>query len=178
MEPLEIADKIKEKFSGGVLNISSFRNQVSVTIKKEFLLSICNYLKKDKELSFDYLSDLCGCDYPDRHERFEVVYNIRSIKHNHFIRIKVRLSQKDPVIESVTPIWKAADWFEREVYDMFGIRFKSHPDLRRILLPDDWEGNPLKKDYPLKGREEDWKGMERVKELRKYDKHWSIHEEE
>ena len=107
--------------------------------------------------------------------RFEVVYHLYSIEHRHMLRVKVPVSETDCVIDSVVPIWIGADWHERESFDMYGIEFKGHPDLRRILMPEDWEGYPLRKDYPVKGPEpeEEWEGFREVlnkaEEFRKYE---------
>ncbi|HIJ60760.1 MAG TPA: NADH-quinone oxidoreductase subunit C [Nitrospirae bacterium] len=157
MTPQDIAENIKDHFHDDVIDITNFRNQVSVKVKKENIKKILLYLHNDESLNFDYLVDLCGVDYQDKSEyRFEVVYNLFSVKLRHFIRIKAQLKDdttEEPdnlSIDSVVDIWRGADWHERECYDMFGIRFNGHPDLRRILMPEDWEGFPLRKDYPLK----------------------------
>jgi NADH-quinone oxidoreductase subunit C len=177
LEPAEIAEKIKEKFPDEVVEVTSFRDQVSVIVKKGRILDICRYLHDDPFLYFDHLQDLCGVDYLGKKEpRFEVVYNLYSIKYHHRIRVRAQVPENDPHIRSVTSIiWAGANWHERECFDMFGIVFKGHPDLRRILLPEDWEGHPLRKDYPLKGPEpeKDWHGfievLNRSKELKEYE---------
>ncbi|MBI5188004.1 MAG: NADH-quinone oxidoreductase subunit C [Nitrospirae bacterium] len=174
MEPLEIAEKIKEKFPEEVLDIREFRDQVSVTVKKGRIVDICKYLHDDPNLEFDYLRDLCGVDWLGRKEpRFEVVYHLYSIRHCHMIRLKAQVSEDDPSIDSVVPVWIGADWHERECFDMFGIVFKGHPDLRRILLPEDWEGYPLRKDYPVRGPEKEWSGfvevLEKAKEFGEFE---------
>lgn len=175
MEPLEIAEKLKKEFLHEVVDISEFRGQVSVTVKRERILDICHFLKTSPEINMDYLSDLCGVDYPKRRFRFEVVYNLYSLRHRHRIRIKALLPAAAPTIESVVYIWKGADWHEREAYDMFGITFNNHPDLRRILMPVEWEGHPLRKDYPLRGFENrEYKDFEDAKVLHTYDDEWNI----
>ncbi|MBI4843418.1 MAG: NADH-quinone oxidoreductase subunit C [Nitrospirae bacterium] len=175
MEPLEIAEKLKREFANEVVDISEFRGQVSVTVKRERILDICRFLKSASEIEMDYLADLCGVDYPERRFRFEVVYNLYSIPHRHAIRLKALLPGDAPTIESVTPIWKGAEWHEREAYDMFGIVFNSHPDHRRILMPDTWDGYPLRKDYPLKGRDtSDYKEFNEAKLLHTHDDEWNI----
>ena len=175
MEPLEIAEKVKEKFPDDVLEITSFRDQVSVTVKSDRILDICHYLKNDSALEMNFLTDLCGVDYKDREFRFAVVYHLLCLKHNHRIRIKALISESDPSIDSVVTVWSGANCHERETYDLFGIIFRGHPDLRRILLPEDWEGFPLRKDYPLKGPAGwEYEGFERVKELHSHDKEWNI----
>ncbi len=170
MEPKEIAELIKGKFASEVKDVVEFRGQVSVTVKKERILEIMNYLHKTPELYFDYLADLCGVDYMGKKEiRFEVVYNLLSIKYNKMIRIKAEVPEDDCSIDSVVGIWAGANWHERECYDMFGISFKGHPDLRRILMPEDWDGYPLRKDYPLKSDlgSKEWKGFKEVVEIGK-----------
>lgn len=176
LAPTEIAEKLKEHFPEEVVEVIEFRDQVSVIVKRGRILEICRYLHDEPTLSFDHLQDLCGADYHGKKEpRFEVVYNLYSIKYRHKIRIRAQVPENDPSIKSVTPIWAGANWHERECYDMFGIVFKGHPDLRRILMPEDWEGHPLRKDYPLKGLEldKDWKGfvdlINRSRELQEFE---------
>jgi NADH-quinone oxidoreductase subunit C len=176
LEPLEIADKIADKFPDDFLDIFTFGNQVSVIVKKDRIVNICRYLHDDPDLRLDHLRDLCGVDYLGKGEhRFAVVYHLYSIEHRHMIRLKALVPEDDPTMNSVTPIWAGANWHERECFDMFGIVFKGHPDLRRILLPEDWEGHPLRKDYPLKGPEpdKDWHGfvevLNRSKELKEFE---------
>jgi NADH-quinone oxidoreductase subunit C len=150
MGPNEIAALIKRAFSEDVKEIKEFRGQVSITVKKGRVKDILGHLAARPEFSFDYLEDLCGVDYLGKKEpRFEVVYYLHSMKHRHTIRIKAEVPEDDCAIDSVVDIWAGADWHERECYDLFGITFTGHPDLRRILMPDDWEGHPLRKDYPL-----------------------------
>jgi NADH-quinone oxidoreductase subunit C len=176
MDPLEIAEKLKERFPLEVLDITDFRDQVSVSVKHERISDVCRFLFEDPDIRMDYLSDLCGVDYPDRKFRFEVVYNLYSLKYRHRIRVKALIPEEDSYIDSVVPIWSGANWHEREACDMFGIVFKGHPDLRRILMPDDWEGYPLRKDYPLKGPGEwEYRGYEETKELHSHDDEWNIH---
>lgn len=175
MESLEIVEKLKEKFATEIIDVSEFMGQVTVSVRPDKILDICRYLHDDPDLYMDYLADLCGVDYPDRKYRFEVVYNLFSIKHRHRIRLDALLQAKDPNVDSVVPVWAGANWHEREACDMYGIVFNGHPDLRRILMPEDWEGYPLRKDYPLKGPEDaEYKVMEELKELHSHDKEWNI----
>ncbi|MDI6743822.1 MAG: NADH-quinone oxidoreductase subunit C [Thermodesulfovibrionales bacterium] len=174
MEPLQIAEKIREKFPDEVLDVKEFREQVAVTLKKDRILEICRYLHDDSDLCFDYLVDLCGVDYFGKKEkRFEVVYHLYSIQRCHAIRLKAAVAESSPEIDSVTAVWAGANWHERECYDMFGIIFKGHPDMRRVLMPEDWEGHPLRKDYPVKGPEKEWLGfgavLERAKRFKEFD---------
>jgi NADH-quinone oxidoreductase subunit C len=155
MDPLQIAKMIEEKFADQVLGTTSYAGQVSVSLKKDRITDICRYLQEEPLLRMDHLSDLTAVDfstYPgDDGLRFEVVYNLISTVHRHRIRLKVRLPEEDPRIDTLTSLWQTANWHERETYDLMGIKFDGHPDLRRILMPMDWEGHPLRKEYPLKG---------------------------
>lgn len=150
MEAVNIIETVKAKFGDALLSSHSFRGDHTIVIKKEKLLEICTYLKKDASLDFDYLLDVCGVDYLPREPRFEVVYHLSSISRHHRLRIKAPLAEGDK-IDSVTGIWATADWTERETFDMFGIEFEGHPDLKRIYMADDWKGYPLRKDYPERG---------------------------
>ncbi len=176
MEPLQIAEKLSQRFPDAVLATSEYRGQVSVVLRKESIVEAARWLHDEPEFSMDHLKDLCGVDYMGKREtRFEVVYHLYSIEHRHMLRLKAPVPEDDPKIPSVTPIWRGADWHERECYDMFGIVFEGHPDLRRVLLPEDWEGHPLRKDYPLKGPalEEDWpqykEVVEKSERLKRYE---------
>jgi NADH-quinone oxidoreductase subunit C len=155
MDPLQIAKMIEEKFTGQVLGTMSYADQVGVLLKKDMIKDICFYLRDEPSLKMDHLSDLTAVDYSaypgDTGLRFEVVYNMISTVYRHRIRLKVRLPEDDPRIDSVSSVWNTANWHERETYDLMGVRFDGHPDLRRILLPEEWVGHPLRKEYPLKG---------------------------
>jgi NADH-quinone oxidoreductase subunit C len=146
--------KLKAQFGDAIGDASEFIGQLSVHVDAERIVEICNFLRDDKEVSFNYLSDLTCVHYPDRRQTpFEIVYNLFSIESNERVRLKAVV--KDSV-ESVTSVWPAANWLEREVFDLFGVTFTNHPDLRRLLLPPDWEGYPLRKDYPLEFVENAW----------------------
>jgi len=125
------------------------RNELTLEIAPVKIASVCGFLKYDQ--AFVRLSTVTAVDRFPAEPRFEVVYHLHSIEHNERIRLKCRLAAENPVIESVTSVWRGADWYEREVFDLFGISFSNHPDLRRIMMPDDWEGHPLRKDYPITG---------------------------
>jgi len=144
-------EKLKQEFKESILDIIEFRGETTIKVKKEDIVKISKFLHDDPDLSYDYLSDVVGVDYLGRKPRFEVVYHLYSIKNNTRLRLKVGVDEKNAQVETVTTVWKSANWPERESYDLFGIKFKNHPDLRRILLPDEWKGHPLRKDYPLKG---------------------------
>src|ERR1044072_5825249 len=149
-----LVKKHKAQFGEAIGDASEFIGQLSVHVDTERIVEICNYLRDDKEATFNYLSDLTCVHYPDRRQTpFEMVYNLFSIENNERVRLKAAV--KDSV-ESVTSVWPAANWLEREVFDLFGVIFTKHPDLRRLLLPSDWEGHPLRKDYPLEFIENSW----------------------
>ena len=151
-----LVKKLKTQFDGAVGEALEFVGQVSIRIEPARIVEICNFLRDDPETSFNYLSDLTCVHYPMRHEApLEVVYNLYSITRNERVRLKVSITESSGV-DSVTGVWPSANWMEREVYDLFGVNFKNHPDLRRILLPPDWEGHPLRKDYPLEFVENAW----------------------
>lgn len=147
--------KLREKFAAAVIEATEFLGQLSIRIEPARVVEMCEVLKRDSETPFNYLSDLTCAHYPDHREApFEVIYNLYSIPANERVRLKARVNSEG--IESVTGVWPSADWPEREVYDLFGVSFRNHPDLRRILLPPDWEGHPLRKDYPLEFVENKW----------------------
>lgn len=141
---------LKEKISTSIIETFTFKNEVAHVIKKDSLLQICKFLKDDPDMQFNFLVDVVGVDYFPQKPRFEVVYHFYSIPKKHRIRLKIKVEENEKV-PSVASIWKSADWAEREVYDMFGIVFENHPNLKRIYMPEDWEGFPLRKDYPLRG---------------------------
>jgi NADH-quinone oxidoreductase subunit C len=122
--------------------------ELTVELPPERLIEVCRFLKDN---GFERLSTVTAVDrYPSR-PRFEVVYHLHSISRKERLRLKARLDGDSPEIDSATAVWRAANWYEREVFDLFGIRFRNHPDLRRIMMPEDWEGHPLRKDYPITG---------------------------
>src|SRR5215831_10563715 len=146
---------LREKFGDAVLEASEFLGQLSIAVDGARIVEICESLKTDSDTPFNYLSDLTCVHYPDNKPApFQVVYNLYSIAKNERVRLNVDTNTDG--VESVTGVWPAADWLEREVYDLFGVKFRNHPDLRRILLPPDWEGHPLRKDYPLEFVENRW----------------------
>ena len=150
-----LAKKLRDKFEGAVIEATEFLGQLSIRIQPSLIVDVCAALRSDSETPFNYLSDLTCVHYPDRKEApFEVIYNLYSISKNERVRLKAAVNGRG--IDSVTSVWPSADWPEREVYDLFGVVFRNHPDLRRILLPPDWEGHPLRKDYPLEFVENAW----------------------
>ena len=142
--------KLQEKFPASVLEVKTFRDEINVTIQKKDIFEICKFLYSDPDLQYQMLTDLCGVDFLPEQPRFEVVYLLYSMKAQQRLRLKIKVGESESV-SSVESIWKAADWLEREVYDLFGITFDNHPDLRRILLWDGYEGYPLRKDFPVEG---------------------------
>jgi len=129
----------------------TFRDEVTLFVRPSSLVRICEFLRDAPDLRFNYLSDVTALDHYPNEPRFEVVYHLYSIETNQSLRVKVRLPGDDPRVTSVVPVWPGANAFEREVYDLFGVHFEGHPDLRRIVMPEDWEGYPLRKDYPTEG---------------------------
>jgi NADH-quinone oxidoreductase subunit C len=136
---------------GAVEDALTFRDEVTLFIRPESLLRVCELLRDAPGLRFNYLSGVTALDHYPNEPRFETVYHLYSIETTQRLRLKVRLSGDNPRVASVVPVWPGADAFEREVYDLFGVYFEGHPDLRRILMPEDWEGHPLRKDYPTEG---------------------------
>ncbi|MEE9181222.1 MAG: NADH-quinone oxidoreductase subunit C, partial [candidate division NC10 bacterium] len=148
--------RLHEAFPGAVAAAVAFQDEVTITVAREAIDRICRFLKEDPDLRYDFLADLCGVDWWGKREpRFEVVYHLYSIPRGDRIRLKVRVPDETEV-PTVTGVWLTANWHEREVFDMFGLRFAGHPDLRRILMPEDWEGHPLRKDYPVEEMPKWW----------------------
>ncbi len=168
-------EKLQESFPNDIIEVSEYAGQAAVIVRKDRIVEILQFLHDDGELLFDHLADLTAIDWLGKKQpRFEVVYNLFSIRNKQYIRIKAQVSEEDPHIDSVCSIWKTANWLERECHDMFGIIFDGHPDLRRLLMPEDWQGYPLRKDYPLFLEEDqEWKGY---KELRKKSRELAKHD--
>ncbi len=144
-----VVDGLEDSFESSLIEINQYRGDTIVRVQPEPIVDICSYLKEEQR--FIYLVDVFGTDRFTPDDRFEVVYNMVSLRDQERLFLKARLSEKEPAIDSVTPIWKGANWFEREVYDMFGIHFNGHPDLRRIFMPEDFQYYPLRKEFPLLG---------------------------
>ncbi|MBI5234693.1 MAG: NADH-quinone oxidoreductase subunit C [Deltaproteobacteria bacterium] len=142
--------KIKDTFGDDVIDTTVFRGEVTHLVKISSLTSILNFVKTDPSVRMNCLVDVVGVDYMGEAKRFEVVYHLYSIQKKHRLRIKVRVGEGETV-PSVAYIWAGADWPEREIFDMYGIVFDGHPNLKRIYMAEDWEGHPLRKDYPLRG---------------------------
>jgi len=147
-------DRINSKYEGVILDSHDFRGDQTITVQKNTLIDLFKFLRDDPDLDFKFLMDLTAVDYLNRKEnRFEVVYHFYSLKHNDRLRVKVPLSEDDCTIDSVSSLWKTANWYEREVWDLYGIKFNGHPDMRRILLYEEFKGHPLRKDYPINKRQ-------------------------
>lgn len=145
-------DALKEKNADWVADVSEGHGEVTVTVPREAIVDACNFLKHKHD--FDLLADLCGGDRgPEEDPRFEVNYHLFSTVHHQRLRLKVLLAEDAASVGSVSDIWRTANWHERETYDLVGVKFEGHPDLRRILLPSDFDGHALRKDYPLRGYE-------------------------
>lgn len=148
-----IRDVISRVNPNAIIEESLLSGEITFYIDKRYLISIIRALKSDDALKFDMLSDITAIDYLnlDREPRFDVVYHLYSLTFYHRVRLKAPVSEDDCRIDSVCPIWTGANYLEREVFDMFGIEFTGHPNLERILMPDDWKGHPLRKDFPIGG---------------------------
>lgn len=143
--------KLRDFDSEALEDVQAFRGELTLFIRRARLRSTCEFLRDSPGLYFKYLSDLTAVDHYPNEPRFETVYHLLSLQTFERLRLKVRLSGDNPRIDSLVPVWPAANAFEREVFDLFGIYFEGHPYLQRILLPEDWEGHPLRKDYPVQG---------------------------
>jgi NADH-quinone oxidoreductase subunit C len=141
---------VQTALPGAVTQVSYFVGDWVLIVPRERLVDVLTWLRDAPEAAFDYCSDATAVDWPTRAERFDVLLNLYSVRHRHRVRVKTRVKDGEDV-PTTTGVWPATNWFEREIYDMFGIRFAGHPDLRRILMPDDWQGHPQRKDYPLEG---------------------------
>jgi NADH-quinone oxidoreductase subunit C len=153
MGQIPIADKLNDRFADAVQEVTESHGELTLVVSREQIVDLCRFLKDDPTLRYDLLMDVAGVDYLGREPRFEVVYHLYSVPHNSRLRLKVRVPESDVVVPSVTSVWSTANWHEREAFDMLGIRFADHPDLRRIYMPDDYPGHPLRKDFPILGPE-------------------------
>jgi NADH-quinone oxidoreductase subunit C len=145
----QIVEFLKARFPADIKETSVYRGDLTVVAETEQITTVAGYVKTD--LGFDLIIDCCGVDLYRPGDRFEVVYNVYSLAHKRYLRLKVRVAEDHPVVPSVTGVWPGANWHERETYDMFGIKFSGHPDLRRLYMPEEFEYHPLRKDFPLMG---------------------------
>lgn len=170
----EIEKRLRASFGESIVSFSEFKDQMSVEVKRDAIVEVCRFLKEASDLQFDFLSDICGADMlnfedassrkaylaveheyrPEAvpvEERFRVIYQLTSLSKRMRIRLKVKVDGENPVCPSLTSVYPAANWFERETFDMFGITFEGHPDMRRMYMPEEYEYYPLRKDFPLTG---------------------------
>ena len=146
----ELGEHVRTRLGADVLDTTIAKGELMVTVKAETIVHALTFLREDSQCQFTVLVDICGVDYPDRPQRFEVVYNLLSLRQNQRIRVKVATDEDTPV-PSVTRAFSCANWYEREVWDLYGVMFSDHPDLRRILTDYGFDGHPLRKDFPLSG---------------------------
>jgi NADH-quinone oxidoreductase subunit C len=147
---------LNESLPGALVEATEPLGELTIVVDPARIVEVARHLKHDQK--FVRLSTVTAVDWLPADPRFEVVYHLQSVEPNARLRIKCRVSEADPEIDSVTGVWRGADWYEREAFDMFGIRFRNHPDLHRILMPEDWEGHPLRKDYPVHGHKYSYQG--------------------
>jgi NADH-quinone oxidoreductase subunit C len=150
LDPDTLLDRLQERFPDALLERVVARGEATALIARERIVEVCTFCRDDPALLFDHLSDVVGVDWPQRPERFDVVYHLYSIPANHRLRLKLHTADGQPV-DSVTGVWPAANWLEREVYDLMGVQFANHPDLRRIMMWDDYPYHPLRKEFPTEG---------------------------
>lgn len=149
--PARAAEELRARNPQAVAEVIESRGETTIVVPRELLRDAARFCRDSRALQFNLLSDSTCVDRFPLEPRFELNYHLVSIPLRHRLRLRVRLSGQDPVVDSLVPVWPGANWLEREVFDLFGIRFNDHPDLRRILLPEDWEGFPLRKDFPVEG---------------------------
>lgn len=148
MKTTEVVQKLKEKYQASIVNEITLLDQITLEVKKEQLKEILAALKSEHEGGYEVLMDLTGVDYLEPTKRTQLVYELHNPQNYARLRVTV-FAERDEAMPSVTDLWRGADWYERELYDLFGVHFEGHPDLKRILMPDDWIGHPLRRDYAL-----------------------------
>ena len=148
--PPAFVSTLQAALPAAVVGVSYWVGDWTVLVAPAAILDVARHLRDAPDASFDLCSDVTATDWPPRAERFDVVYCLYSTRHRHRVRVKTKVAELQP-LQSVTPVWPGANWLEREVFDMFGVNIQGHPDLRRILMPEDWQGHPQRKDYPLEG---------------------------
>jgi NADH-quinone oxidoreductase subunit C len=152
--PSPLVAALQHEHPEWIADVISAFGEITIVVPREHIVTACSFLKTWPESRFDFLSDICGADRgAEEDPRFEVNYHLFSTTLHHRLRLKVVLSEDDPHVPTVTGVWRTANWHERETFDLFGVVFNGHPDLRRILLPEDWQGHALRKDFPLRGYE-------------------------
>jgi len=146
-----VAERLRSWNPKAVAEVLEFRGETTIVVPRELLRAAAERCRDDASLKYNFLTDATCVDRFPAEPRFELNYHLVSIARREKVRLRVWLGGDDPVVDSLVPVWPGANWLEREIFDLFGIRFLGHPDLRRILLPDDWEGHPLRRDYPVEG---------------------------
>jgi NADH-quinone oxidoreductase subunit C len=146
-----VVEQLRAWNPNAIEEVIEFRGETTIVLPRKTLRAVAEHCRDHADLKFNLLTDATCVDRYPHEPRFELNYNLVSIPRRQKIRLKVRLAGSDTVVDSLVPVWPGANWLEREIFDLFGIRFTGHPDLRRILLPEDWEGYPLRKDYPVEG---------------------------
>ena len=146
-----VPQKLNEQFNEIDFELSEYLDELTIKLPKEHIVKVCEFLKKDSDLEFLLCLDITAIDWAKRKNRFTVVYHIYSFKNNFRLRLKADVDESNCAIDTVSSVWKGANWQERETYDMYGIKFNDHPDLRRMYMPEDFEHHPLRKDFPLMG---------------------------
>lgn len=146
-----IIQKLNDKFKDIKLEVIEYRNELTIIFDKQNIVNVCKFLKDDDDLQFKLCEDVTAIDWAKTKNRFVVVYHIFSLKNNFRLSLKSNIDESDCAIDSVSSVWQTANWEEREVYDMYGIKFNNHPDLRRMYMPEEFEYHPLRKDFPLMG---------------------------
>jgi NADH-quinone oxidoreductase subunit C len=146
-----VVEALRSWSANAISEVIEFRGETTIVLARKVLRTVAERCRDEEKLQFNMLTDATCLDRFPMEPRFELNYHLVSIPLRQKVRLRVRLSGDDPVVDSLVPVWPGANWLEREIFDLFGIRFTDHPDLRRILLPDDWEGHPLRKDYPVEG---------------------------
>jgi NADH-quinone oxidoreductase subunit C len=147
----KLLEKLNSQFRTSIEGISEFRGELTIGIKKDDIVTVCRFLRDDTELKVDSLRDICGAERYKPGDRFEVIYNLYSLENKFRFRLKVTVNETTPHVPTVSEVWPAANFAEREAHDMFGLIFDGHPDLRRIYMPEEFEHYPLRKDFPLMG---------------------------
>jgi NADH-quinone oxidoreductase subunit C len=178
MQPPEAVQPVltglNERFADAVVEVTGHAGGVTVELARAHLVEVATWLRDHPAARFRLLSDLSGTDYPQRSDRIAVDYHLYSFDHNMRLRLKVRVPVEDPHVPTVTGVWPTANWHEREVYDFFGVRFDGHPNLVRILMPEDWQGYPHRKDYPLGGVDVQYRGAHvPAPDTRRYKGGWT-----
>jgi len=150
-----LLDELHKRFPGAISEAVIFRNIPTITVAKESLVAMCEFLRNEAGGAYILLTDHTAVDYPKREKRFELIYHLYSFRRNDRVRLKVLVGENEKA-PSVTGVWPTANWLEREVFDLFGVQYEGHPDLKRILMPDGWVGHPLRKDYDILKQDEAW----------------------